>query len=148
MIFVAYAVIVLTLVIPGLTPAPLLRRLGLQESEEDRRADAEARKLLTEAALRRLEELSDGEPEHVVQRLRDRYGSRLERLEQRLEGEEDAHGRTDIAVAARLLAEMIEAEREALRGMRRERAIRAESLREIERELDPDESRLRARIRL
>ena len=55
-IFVAYAVIVLTLVIPGLTLAPLVRRLGLEESEEDRRVDAEARKRITEAALERLEE--------------------------------------------------------------------------------------------
>jgi CPA1 family monovalent cation:H+ antiporter len=43
---------------------------------------------------------------------------------------------------------MIEAEREDLRRMRRERAYPAETLREIERELDLDESRLRARIRL
>ncbi len=42
-VFVAYAVILITLVIPGLTLAPLLRRLGLVESEDDRRASAEAR---------------------------------------------------------------------------------------------------------
>jgi CPA1 family monovalent cation:H+ antiporter len=147
-IFVAYAVIVLTLVIPGLTLAPLVRRLGLQGTEEDRRADAEARKRITEAALERLDEAGSDEPEHVVQRLRDRYGSRLERLEQRLEGDHDEEGRTDVAVAGRLLAEMIEAERDALRAMRRERAFPVETLREIERELDLDESRLRARIRL
>ena len=37
-IFVAYAVIVLTLVLPGLTLSTLVKRLGLQESEEHRRA--------------------------------------------------------------------------------------------------------------
>jgi monovalent cation/hydrogen antiporter len=47
-----------------------------------------------------------------------------------------------------LLAEMIDAEREVLKAMRSERALSAELLREIERELDLDESRLRARIRL
>lgn len=144
-IFVAYAVIVLTLVIPGLTLAPLLRKLGLEESDEQRRLEAEARKRITEAALERLEEVGDGAPEHVVQQLRDRYGMRLERLEQRLEGQDGQH---DVTVAARLLAEMIEAERETLRRMRRERAFPVETLREIERELDLDESRLRARIRL
>ncbi len=51
-------------------------------------------------------------------------------------------------MAGRLLAEMIDAERDALRDMQRERAFPAETLREIERELDLDESRLRARIRL
>jgi CPA1 family monovalent cation:H+ antiporter len=43
---------------------------------------------------------------------------------------------------------MIEAERETLREMQRQRAYPAGMLREIERELDLDESRLRARIRL
>jgi CPA1 family monovalent cation:H+ antiporter len=147
-IFVAYAVIVLTLVIPGLTLAPLLRVLGLEEGEEARRADAEARVRITQAALERLEETRGDVPEHLVQRLRDRYGSRLERLEARLEGDPDENGQADVAVAGRLLAEMIEAERDVLRKMRSERAFPAETLREIERELDLDESRLRARIRL
>jgi len=49
---------------------------------------------------------------------------------------------------ASLLAALIEAEREDLRRMRRERAYTTATLREIERELDLDESRLRARIRL
>ena len=57
-------------------------------------------------------------------------------------------GRTDVAIAGRLMAEMIEAEREVLRAMRTERAFPAGVLSEIERELDLDESRLRARIRL
>jgi CPA1 family monovalent cation:H+ antiporter len=43
---------------------------------------------------------------------------------------------------------MIDAEREVLKRMRTERAFDAEILREIERELDLDESRLHARIRL
>ena len=145
-IFVAYAVIVLTLVVPGLTLAPLVRRVGLQESEEHRRRDAEARLRITQAALERLDDL-DG-PEHLVQRLRDRYGSRVERLEARVEGDHDERGESDVAVAGKLLAEMIEAERDVLRAMRRERAFPADVLREIERELDLDESRLRARIRL
>jgi CPA1 family monovalent cation:H+ antiporter len=147
-IFVAYAVVVLTLVGPGLTLAPLLRALGLQESEEDRRKDAEARKRITEAALERLDALEGDAPDHVVQRMRDRYGSRLERLEARLEGDRDEHGQTDVAHAARLLEAMIDAERDVLKKMRAERAFRPETLREIERELDLDESRLRARIRL
>jgi Na+/H+ antiporter len=147
-IFVAYAVIVLTLVIPGLTLAPLLRRLGMVESEDDRRRDAEARLRITQAGLERLEEASGDAPEHIVQRLRDRYGSRVERLEARVQGDHDEDGQTDVAVAGRLLAEMIEAEREVLRAMRSERAFPADVLREIERELDLDESRLRARIRL
>src|SRR4051812_13382234 len=146
-LFLAYAVIVLTLVVPGLTLAPLLRAVGMGESAEQLRADAEARMRITHAALERLEDLAEeGAPEHLVTRLRERYESRLERLETRLGDGRD--GDTDLNVTARLLAEMIEAERDDLRTMRRERAYPAETLREIERELDLDESRLRARIRL
>jgi monovalent cation/hydrogen antiporter len=147
-IFVAYAAIVLTLVVPGLTLAPLVRRLGLVESEEHQREDAAARLRITQAALERLEELSEEAPVHVVDRLRDRYDSRVERLEARVEGDHDEGGRTDVAQAGRLLAEMIDAERDVLKKMRTERAFDAQTLREIERELDLDESRLRARIRL
>jgi CPA1 family monovalent cation:H+ antiporter len=147
-VFVAYAVILITLVVPGLTLAPLLRALGLVESEDDRRASAQARVRITEAALERLDELADDAPEHVVQRMRDRYGARLERLEARVEGDEDEHGTTDVAVAGRLMAEMIDAEREVLKKMRSESDFPAELLKEIEHELDLDESRLRSRIRL
>jgi len=147
-LFVAYAVIVLTLVVPGLTLAPLLRAVGLGESEEQRRRDAEARLRITHAALERLEDLAEGgAPEHLVTRLRERYESRIQRLETRI-GDETADRDTDLEVSARLLGEMIEAERDDLRRMRSERAYPAETLRDIERELDLDESRLRARIRL
>jgi CPA1 family monovalent cation:H+ antiporter len=149
-IFIAYAVIVITLVVPGLTLAPLLQRLGLCEDAEHRRAGAEARLRVTHAALERLEDAAEreGPPEHLVDRLRDRYESRLERLEARLQDEHDTDRGTDVQVVGRLLADMIDAERDELRELQRERAYPAETLRELERELDLDESRLRARIRL
>jgi monovalent cation/hydrogen antiporter len=150
-LFVAYTTIVFTLVVPGLTLAPLLKRLGLAESAARLRADAEARLRLTHAALERLEDLaaSGDFPEHLVTRLRDRYESRLERLEQRVESghEHDDHD-TDVAVSARLLAAMIDAERDVLRELRAGRAFPAEVLQEVGHELDLDESRLHARIRL
>ena len=65
-----------------------------------------------------------------------------------MEGDEDEHGQSDVALAGKLMAEMIEAERDVLRDMRREREFPADVLKEIERELDLDESRLHARIRL
>ena len=65
-----------------------------------------------------------------------------------MEGDADEGGKTDVAQAGKLMAEMIEAEREVLRAMRDERAFSADILREVEHELDLDDSRLRARIRL
>ena len=87
-------------------------------------------------------------PLRGIPRLRERYEPRVERLETRLGENPETEHDTDVAVSARLLAELIEAEREDLRRMRRERSYTVETLREIERELDLDESRLRARIRL
>ncbi len=58
--------------------------------------------------------------------MRDRYGARVERLEARMEGDDDEDGQTDVAIAGRLMAEMIEAEREVLKAMRSERAFPAE----------------------
>ena len=148
LIFLAYVVVILTLVVPGLTLAPLLRALGLSESEGRRRAEAQARLRVTHAGLERLEEVAseDGVPETAVTRLRDRYEARLRRLEARAEDASDDDERAvNVQEAARLQGEMIEAEREVLRRMRRERAFSAEILRDLEREIDLDESRLHAR---
>src|SRR3954447_282154 len=72
-LFVAYAVVVITLVVPALTLAPLLRRVGLGHTGKALRAGAEARLSITHAALQRLEAVAErGEaPEQVVSRLRD-----------------------------------------------------------------------------
>jgi Na+/H+ antiporter len=146
-IFLAYVVVIVTLVLPGLTLAPLIERLGLGQGEARRRADAEARARLTHAALERLEELArDEEPDDaVVERLRDRYQARLDRLHGRLD--DDAGRGEQLVEAARLSKAMLETEREVLQQLERERAFPADLLHNIQREIDLDESRLRARAR-
>jgi CPA1 family monovalent cation:H+ antiporter len=149
-VFLAYAVVLVTLVLPGLTLAPLIDRLGLGQGAERRRADAEARARVTHAALERLEEIArDEEPsERVVEILRDRYESRLQRLESRLEDVDGDHDRNPgQAEAARLLRAMLEAERAALVDLQRDRAYPADVLGELQREIDLDESRVQARSR-
>ena len=101
---------------------------------------------LAHAALERLDELDGrGDPPDVVERLRDHYQVRLDRLENRLQeaGGNPDHG-TD---AARAQIEALEAERELLREMRRGREFPAELLRALEAELDVDEARVRSRGR-
>jgi CPA1 family monovalent cation:H+ antiporter len=148
-IFLAYAVVLATLVLPGLTLAPLIRWLGLGQGQERRRADAEARARVTHAALERLQEIArDEEPsERVVDRLRDRYQSRLDRLESRLQEVEDDGRSEDQLEAARILRAMLAAEREALVELQRDRAYPADLLRTLQREIDLDESRIQARTR-
>jgi CPA1 family monovalent cation:H+ antiporter len=146
-IFLAYAVVILTLVIPGLTLAPLIHRLGLGQGEARRRADAEARARLTHAALERLEEIARDEErdDAVVERLRDRYQARLDRLRGRLE--DDASRGEQLVEAAQISQAMLDTERDALQQLERERAFPADLLQNLQREIDLDESRLRARSR-
>ena len=146
-ILIAYGVVLVTLVLPGLTLAPLIRALGLGQSEERRRQEVEARMRLTHAALERFDETGEhGDlPAPDVERLRARYQARLDRLRDRLEqaGGHPDHG-TEAAQAA---IQALEAERGVLREMRRERAFPAELLRELEAEIDVDEARARSRGR-
>jgi CPA1 family monovalent cation:H+ antiporter len=146
-ILVTYGVVLVTLVVPGLTLAPLIRALGLGQSEERQRQEVEARMRLTHAALERFDELGEhGDvPEPDLERLRDRYQARLDRLRERLE---TAGGHPDHRTeAAEAQIEALEAERDLLAEMRRERAFPAELLRELEAELDVDEARVRSRGR-
>jgi Na+/H+ antiporter len=145
-IFLAYGVVLITLVLPGLTLAPLIEALGLGQSAERRRQEVEARMRLTHAALERLEEMAEhGEDDGAVDLLRQRYEMRLDRLRDRLEsaGGHPDHG-TD---AARTQIEVLEHERDVLGEMRRERAFPAELLRTLEAEIDVDEARVRSRGR-
>ena len=146
-ILVAYGVVLVTLVVPGLTLAPLIGALGLGQSEERRRQEVEARIRLTHAALERFDELGEhGElPPEDLERLRDRYEARLDRLRERLD---QAGGHPDHRTeAAEAQIEALEAERDLLAEMRRERAFPAELLRELEAEIDVDEARVRSRGR-
>jgi len=138
--------VLITLVLPGLTLAPLIEALGLGQSAERRRQEVEARMRLTHAALERLEEMAEhGEDDGAVDLLRQRYEMRLDRLRDRLEsaGGHPDHG-TD---AARTQIEVLEHERDVLGEMRRERAFPAELLRTLEAEIDVDEARVRSRGR-
>jgi monovalent cation/hydrogen antiporter len=145
-IFLAYGVVLITLVVPGLTLAPLIERLGLGQSAARRRQEVEARLRLTHAALERLEEMAEhGETNGGVDLLRQRYQARLDRLQDRLDaaGGHPDHG-TD---AARAQIDVLEHERDVLGEMRRERAFPAELLRSLEAEIDVDEARVRSRGR-
>jgi CPA1 family monovalent cation:H+ antiporter len=144
-IFIAYIAIAATLVIPGLTLSPLVRRLGLGEDEALAREQARARLALAHAALRHIEEMAEREelPESVAEPLRLTYEQRIHRLEPALDG--DASGGDEAASARRIRAlrmELIAVERARLTELRRRGEISAESLRRIEHELDLEASRL------
>ena len=140
-IFLTYTTILLTLVPAALSLPALLRRLGLAQSEDRRREATEARLRLGHAALERLEALAGEEelPEGTANRLRDLHEARLRRLESALGGDRVDRQRSGGDQRAR--RELVNAQRRKLVELRRG-GLPADTAREIQRELDLEESRL------
>ena len=140
---VAYGAVLLTLVVPSVTLAPLVRRLGIGEGEDQRREEAEVRARLARAALDRVDELTTDEdhPGRAAGIVRARYEARLERAE--ADSDDHAESSGEAHAAEELAVEAVEAQRDLLRELRRQRAAPAATLRELEGELDLEESRMR-----
>jgi NhaP-type Na+/H+ or K+/H+ antiporter len=145
-IFLAFAVILVTLVFQGLSMPPLIRMLGVRvDRTAEERAEARARVHAAEAALARIEELLDedwvAEPE--ARHLRGIHDHRRRRYAARSGG-----GRGDLELerrseaVERLTRELIEAEREAIVALRNAGEINDEVMRRIERDLDLEHARL------
>jgi CPA1 family monovalent cation:H+ antiporter len=136
-IFLVYAVVLGTLIVPSLTLERLVRGLGLAQSQRRRDQEHEARTRLARAALDRLDELADGGEDGELAHLRAVYEQRIGRLER----EPGEAGDPD-ARAHELRRELLGAERRALERLRAERRTDAEVLSRIARDLDVDETRL------
>ena len=82
LVFLAAIVVMATLIGQGLTLGPLLRVLGLAQSERHQRAEASARAKVTEAGLARLDELAEaGEvDEDTASVYRQLFEMRLDRV--------------------------------------------------------------------
>ena len=153
-IFLTFSVIFVTLVVQGLTLPPLIRWLDLQDDSAPEEEETIARLQAAEAALERIEELEDEEwvYEDTAQRMRDLYDYRRRRFTARQSGDDGAVGDVDGSgeedyearseAFKRFRRELIEAERETLLRLRSEGKIGDEVMRQIERDLDLEESRL------
>jgi CPA1 family monovalent cation:H+ antiporter len=142
-VFLTYGVVLLTLVVPGVTLGPLVKRVGLQRGRELRRQLAEARASMAHAALARIEQLAahDEIDDDSAERLRTVYETRLTRLSGALNDDPDA--RSDAARGRELRRSVIEAQRDELEDLRGRREFPAEVLLEVEHELDLDDARIR-----
>jgi CPA1 family monovalent cation:H+ antiporter len=140
-VFVAFAIIVLTLLIQGTTLPVLSRRLGVKEdtTAEDALAEAAVQHAASRAALDRLEAAADGAPRSVVDRLRALTDSRANNAWERLGSQEQE---TPSAAYGRLRREMITAERHVFQVARNEGRISEEVLNRAQRDLDLEESQL------
>ncbi|HKO27852.1 MAG TPA: Na+/H+ antiporter [Solirubrobacteraceae bacterium] len=142
-IFLAYGAVLITLVVPGLTLGPLIRRLGLQQGAARQRLLAQAQAAILHAALEEIEALASDDriSEGAAERISAPYHARLDRLVPRRDGEDDRSSESDQIDGARRA--VIAAQRRRVSELRRDNHYPAEMLREIERDLDLDEARLR-----
>lgn len=129
-IFVAFCVTVVSLLLHGLTLPWVIRRLGLRgsESQQDALAEADAVHAATLAGLERLESASQGAPDSVTARLRTVAESRSRSVWERLGRAQTESGEPPSAVYRRLRLEMLAAERETLVSLRNTGRINDEIL--------------------
>jgi monovalent cation/hydrogen antiporter len=140
-IFVAFTIIVLTLLVQGTTLPMLARWLGVREdnSSKDALAEANVQHAASRAALQALEDKADGAPNSVVDRLRALVDSRSNNAWERLGNQQQE---TPSAAYGRLRREMITAERHVFKIARNEGRIPEEVLTRAQRDLDLEESQL------
>jgi CPA1 family monovalent cation:H+ antiporter len=144
-VFLAFCVILVTLVLQGLTLPSLIRALGLAGVRGIDAEENDARRLILEAAMQHLEagRINDGAAfEHVYEDLMHRYRHRLAAVGGG--GEEDGFDGLDPETYMRLRAisaGALQAERRTLIGLRDGGRIGDDTLRKLERELDLAETR-------
>ena len=145
-IFLAYCVVLFTVVVQGLTLPALIRRLGVVDDGAEEAAEEHAARIAAaEAALEALDGLveEDWTREDSVERLRGLYSFRRRRFATLRGDLEDEDGIVDRSLAyQRLMHDVIEAQRRVIVRMRNEGLISAEVMRRVERDLDLEESRL------
>ncbi|HEY6541171.1 MAG TPA: Na+/H+ antiporter [Ktedonobacteraceae bacterium] len=142
-IFFTFGVILVTLVGQGLSLGPIIRLLGLQRDSSLEREHALAHLVATRAALSRLDELAGEEqvPQDALVRLRTHYASKLETLNEAVEGTANVRFDGHEPDQKQLRREVLAAERAAVIGLRDRGRIDDETLRLVERELDLEEQR-------
>jgi CPA1 family monovalent cation:H+ antiporter len=147
-VFLTFALILVTLVGQGLSLPFVIRKLKLEEPRRWSDEEAVARMEAAQAALDRIDEMEDEEraSDSQLKRLRDVYRNRFRMCQVVLGG-----GDPDVAAREQRVAdygflrrELIGVEREELLNLRGNGRLRAQTQRQIERDLDLEEARIRA----
>ncbi|MBA2893397.1 Na+/H+ antiporter [Nonomuraea soli] len=138
LVFIAACVVLATLLGQAPTLAPLLRKLGMGESEKEMKEETVAREALLESALARIDELAadDEVDERTAEVYRQLFELRLDRVREVLDDErEPEHGK------GRIRRELIRAQRKKLDDLYERRKISADARRKLAHELDLEERR-------
>jgi CPA1 family monovalent cation:H+ antiporter len=143
-VFLTFAVILVTLVGQGLTLPWLIRMLHFEDDDGAEREDAKARIKAAEAALARLEELeAEGwVRDDTAERTRGAYRFRASRFRARYEGVDDEGVEERSQQYQRLRRELLEAERQAVIRLRNEGTITEDVMQRVQRDIDLEDLRL------
>ena len=143
-LFLTFAVILVTLVGQGLTLPLVIRWLRLEDDGADDREDAKARIRAAEAALARLEELADEDwvRDDTAERLRGAYRFRTDRFQARFDDGDDGAIESRSQDFQRLRHELLGAERDAVLQLRRSGVISNDVWLRVTRDLDLEDLRL------
>ncbi len=139
-VFLTFSVIFVTLVLQGLTLAPLVRLLGLEGSAGPNCEEQEARRLMNEAAVSYLEEIRNersGVSDEIFNDIIGHYRHRLASLQPGQENQEHVSHHYSFVELTRETARI---ERDTAVRLRNEGRINDQVLRRIERQLDLAES--------
>jgi Na+/H+ antiporter len=142
-VFLAFSVILVTLVLQGLTLPPLIKWLGLAKPTGMEEEEKQARRIGIRAAIVELEEgkTTDGERfEHVYEDLLHRYNHRLAAVGG-IEGQDEEFDEATYSRLKEIAAGAVRAERRETIRLRDEGLISDDTLRKLEREMDLQETR-------
>jgi CPA1 family monovalent cation:H+ antiporter len=144
-VFFAFCVVLATLVVQGLSMPAAIKLLRLEADDGGAEAEeAHARIRAAEAALEKLDELAEESwvRDDTAQRLRGAYQFRIDRFTARVDPDGDGKIERRSLKYQKLRRELLEAEREAVVGLRNVGEISDEVMRKVERDLDLELSRL------
>jgi NhaP-type Na+/H+ or K+/H+ antiporter len=146
-IFLAFSVILVTLVLQGLTLPSLIRALGVAGTSDEHPEEREAWRTILQAALDHLEESKEkvgpGSAE-VYDDLAQHYRSRLTTLEENGDSTKDGRNTDFYSRYLKLSRELLGVERQTAIQLRNRGRIGDDLLRQIEHELDLSEARLKS----
>jgi monovalent cation/hydrogen antiporter len=143
-VFLAFGVIVATLVLQGLTLPAMIRVLHVSDDGGAEREEAKARIRAAEAALVRLEELLEEGAVHpqTAERLRGSLGFRRDRFLARFDDGDDGAIEERSAAYQRVMRDLLAAEHAALLQLRNDGVIDDGVMQRVQRDLDLEAARL------
>jgi len=144
-LFISFIVILFTLVFQGLTLPFLIRKLDIEVKDNDHEHELKIQMNLVKAVLDYINTryAHETESNHSFRMLKERYEHLLKSQKKMLSGTD--HNPDSIPAYSQALLELVDVRRKALEEMRVENIYPDDAIRNIEREIDHEEARLRVK---